>query len=290
MKNVYGRLFLAFLIPAIAQSAPLETPAQSFLLRPWAVGQTVTLQTKNFLDDNLLSTEVITYSITGEETVKGIPYFWMEIERAESGGVTLIKKIQVRQPQAIDFENVLGNDYSVLKARRRIQKIIIGTDKRLNSSSEFEIAADAVSQIENDPAPSETKDLSDQFSASGNQTIVVQGGSFKAFKFNRNPFPNNPASNAKTSSSKKPGVPAPSLEAWGSPDVPIWGLVKKISKFSTLDHSAFVQETELLSYAESGAVPKIKENPHLVPLTQQKRLSQDFFQGGSGDTLGGAQP
>jgi hypothetical protein len=52
--------------------------------------------------------------------------------------------------------------------------------------------------------------------------------------------------------------------------------VKKSSQFQGPDGAVIVQQTELISYKESGAVSEIKENPGLVTLKQQKRMKDQL--------------
>lgn len=270
-------VFFAILFSFFGSAHSAEnSPSPSFLIHPWAVGQSISLQTKNFHDGNLIQVENITYSIVAEETIGDKPYFWMEIEKAESSGVTIFKKIQVRQPGGIDFENVLGGNLSILKSRRRIQKVTLGSAKRHSSLSEFEISTEAVSQIENNPAPSAIEDLTGQYVVTSDQGIGVPAGSFKTSKFSRLPPISNPTPAATPVSAPGGMSFSRSLDAWGSPEVPIWGLVKKISKTTAPDHSEFIQQTELLSYKTSGSVSKINETPKIVPLELQKKLSRNF--------------
>jgi hypothetical protein len=275
MNNIFIRylLFSASALLFSANRAVAQNSSTSFLIRPWSVGQSITLQTKTFKDNDFINAETITYSIVDQETVKGKNYFWLEIERSESNSVTITKKIEVRQPGGIDFENVLSGDYGVLTARRRMQQISAKGLKRPSSLSESELSSEAVSQIENGPDPSETKDLTNQFSVTADQLVTVSAGTFKTAQFHRAVFPVSVATPGSVSlSNTTVDEHSRSLDAWGTPDIPIWGLVKKTTKSQGANQEIFTCQTELLAYSESGAVSKLKGRPQLIPLRYQEEI------------------
>ena len=279
-----------------SDSSNPNSTSQNFLIRPWAVGQSISLQTKSFRDGDLSNVQTITYSIVGFEAVKGINYFWMEIERSPTAGVTTIKKIQVRQPGAIDFENVLSGDllsgnYGVLTARRRIQKTILVESNRSSVANEYEVSPDTASQIENGSAPSETKDYTGLYLASPDESLNVPAGTFKVIKFHRNlPSLAIPNSNGKPKFSKSVKDNSQFIDAWGTAEIPIWGLAKETEQFIGSNREKITLQTELLSFNETGATPKIKSASRIVPLESQKKLSKDISGAPSKNLLGSELP
>lgn len=283
--NFFFRLSFLFLVFSISRPLFAQTDSapstQSFLIRPWAVGQSITLKTKTYQGGHLDNTETVTYSIVDQEGVNGKDYFWVEIEQTLGDGVTLTRKIQVRQPGDVDFENVLSlgiehgalRPNSLLRPRRIIQRISSGnSNKRFSTTNEFEVSPAAVSQIEEEEAPSANSDLRSRYVSTSGQSSHVQAGNFQTTKFSYSfpsilstPVPTPSTGEKKTGSSE-------SGEAWGSPDIPIWGLVKKESQFQGLDGRAYSQETELVTYAESGAASKISEKPALVGWEKEKQM------------------
>jgi hypothetical protein len=269
-KVVFGCSVLILLFPGNSNS---EQVNKSFLVRPWEVGQTVTLQTKTFSDGELTNTETTSYSIVGQESINGKDYFWFEIEKSGFNKADIIQKVQVRKPEYIDFENILMGDYSALTPRRIIKKIIIGDNKHLSSVNEFEVSPEAVSQIDNGPSPQETQDYSDSFEATPDLSIQVPAGSFKATKFHT--LKKWPKANSQlTPTGGKSLSKKFSLEsyAWGSPDVPIWGLIKKTSEGKDSSGQNFIRETELIQSQKSGAESKIKEEPRKMSLKEEQDL------------------
>lgn len=268
-KNFPSLLFLLqilFFSPAFAQDS------KSFTIRPWAVGQSATYQTKTFKDGRPVNTGTTTYSVVGQETAKGKSYFWLEIEQDEQGGVTLIQKLQVREPEAIDFENYLDGGIGQLKPRRKIREILLPPSGPLKRSSlnELEMPTAAVSEVENGPAPIWTKDLTGQYQVTPDQSIHTAGGTFKAIRF-------------------QSSGQAPSNDAWGAPEIPIWGLVKASREISG-DEGTYLQQTELLSFHESGAVMKITKEPRLVTLKEQEVLKQNLSKPASSGSSEQGQP
>ncbi len=98
---------------------------QDFQVRPWAVGQMVKYQTDFYTDNLLARTETTTYSIVDQETINDKNYFWLEIEDDKGDGAVITQKIQVQQPEPMDFENFLTIDLQHLNARRKIMGIAI---------------------------------------------------------------------------------------------------------------------------------------------------------------------
>jgi hypothetical protein len=190
-----------------------------------------------------------TYSIVDQETVKGQKYFWVEIETDNPDGNVDLRKIQVRQPQTIDFENVFGSNHEVLKPRRMIEGFIpAGTNKL--KSREIPIRSEAISLIENGTAPSETKDWSRFFTTNSGETVDVPAGSFVTTRYFHvfQPLVAIVVGKSVTQFTN----------AWGSPDIPIWGLVKKNhQQWDKRAQKVTLSQTELLSYGEAGAVSKI---------------------------------
>lgn len=256
---------------SLAQSSTPDSASssgESFHIRPWAVGQSATYQTKTFTNGRLVMTGTTTYSIVGLEVIDGKNYLWLEIEREGPGSVNMVHKLQIQQPKEIDFENVLvlGLDSSavvnpLLIPRRRIEQITLPGAMKRSSVHEFEIKAEAVSQAENGEATSAIKDFGGFFSVTANQTVLVPAGSFKAAEFRRS----------------KEKSPVSSIDAYGNPELPIWGLVKKTVQ-SKDSKQEFLQQTELVSYRETGAVSKIKGKPRLVSLAEQDKMKKESLQ------------
>jgi hypothetical protein len=128
-----GLAFVVFFSIGEAFSTPdkTNTNSQSFLVRPWVVGQSIALQTKTYQEGNLTSTETVSYSIVDQEKVNGKDFLWVEIEQTLGDGVTITKKLQVRQPEAVDFENVLsmGVEHGLI-----LQNQLLKTLPRINRS------------------------------------------------------------------------------------------------------------------------------------------------------------
>jgi hypothetical protein len=296
-----ARKFLFFIlwilsIPFVS-SANAQEPAQDFSLRPWAVGQSSTYQTSIFGDDGqLLNAVTITYSIVDKEAVNGKDYLWLEIERDEPGGVTIINKIQIRQPKGLYFKGVLTMDLdngligknSPLAPRRLIRKISFGNDKRHSSTCEFELSREAVDHAENRETLSGNKDSSGPMTVVPEPSVQVGAGSFTALKFHvLNPgngpalmmTPGPSADNKSASQSVSPSSLASAQQTsdvWGSADIPIWGVIKKNSGISGKDKTILARQTELLSYAETGATSKIKGKPYLLTLEKRKKISDEM--------------
>lgn len=261
MKSPLNRKYLALFLPLsqiLFFSPAFAQDPRSFLIRPWAVGQSITLQTCTYKNENLTDVVTRTYSIVGQETVKGKKYFWMEMEQAKQDGTTLIVKTQVRQPGPVDFENYIKDSRGLMQARRRIvQKGSAGSPP-----IEKEVSADAVSQIENAPELAKTEDLSKDFRTVQSQPLTVVAGIFKATEFYVAFASTTEASSANGSeSSSQTGTVPQFIAAWGAPEIPIWGLVQKTTQRVEPDHTVVIRKTKLVSFKEKGAESKIKNSP-----------------------------
>lgn len=273
MRNIFHRFFYAF-FPFVFFTSPIlaQEASKNFLILPWVVGQSATYQTKTYKNNNLVHTETTTYSIVDQEEVKGNKYFWIEIDHEDSAGPTIILKLQVREPQGIDFENYLAQGVGLLKPRRKIVKTAFGNDKKFSTTNEFEVPADSVSQIENGPAPSATKDLSADYTIESSQTLQARGRNLKATKFHH-----SISTEIIPTPSKGQKAISQFADSWGSPDVPIWGEVKRTTQSIDKEQNVWLQQTELIASSERGAVSKIKATPQFIPLTQKKTLQRSLF-------------
>jgi hypothetical protein len=66
------------------------------------------------------------------------------------------------------------------------------------------------------------------------------------------------------------------VQAWGSPKIPIWGIVKKEEQSEDSGGNVYLRQTELVSFTDNGAYSHIKDTPRLVSRTDQKKMSRDF--------------
>ncbi|HTA77481.1 MAG TPA: hypothetical protein VK791_10015 [bacterium] len=252
-------------------SAEKNSENKSFDVRPWAVGQSITLQTKNFLNGNLQDSQTITYSVVDEEEVEGKKYFWLEIEKTKSIGATSIVKLEVRKLSRIDFENVI-NGYSgmgtlpFLKAKRKIQQINLKFANRTSAINEFELPAETVDAATSDTEPSAGKDLSSHYLVSNRHEISVSAGVFKSFEFDSVVTATKNTSISETGKSKR--------IVWGSPEVPILGLVKIQNEWTDSNKARHRNETELVVAKEDGGTSKIKNKPQFISLMQQRERKQ----------------
>jgi hypothetical protein len=268
MKNnsIWPFVFCFFLPWLSSNRALAQNASQSFIVRPWAVGQFATFQTKIFSDQNLIGAETTTYSVVGLEVVDTKNYFWVEIEQAKGDGVTIVQKMQLRPPALNDFENNIETDFHFWAARRRIQKISLPGPVHRSSVNEFEVPPEIAGQAAEDIHGGKTKDISKQFDVTPDQTVQTEAGTFKARKFHLLDAGSSPASAGKTKDLSR------FLDAWGTPEVPILGLVKKSTSLIGSDQTVYRQETELISYGDSGAYSKIKGNVPVISLAQQKKI------------------
>ena len=254
-----GILFNPILVSALRADS---LPDRSFLIRPWAVGQTVTLQTEIFENGTLTNTFKFTYSIVGSEIIGGKPYFWLERELNKQDGSGYIEKLQVRQPGVIGFDNTLGANPTVLTARRRLKETIFPGVVTPPIPAEIPVSPDSVNQFDNEPAPSENEDFGKRYVPLSQENVTVPAGTFNGIKFNRDMGTINPPGYG--------GAVTQFLEAWGSPKIPIWGLVQKnLQRWNANLGKVELQQTVLLSYSETSAVSKIKviPTPEILPST-----------------------
>src|SRR5208282_99759 len=106
--------------------------------------------------------------------------------------------------------------------------------------------------------PPKTKNLDLKFIVTTDEAVSVTAGAFNTTKFRYN---KPELSNATpTSSSASEGV-SQFIEAWGSPKIPILGIVKENRQDLGKDRTLVIQQTELLSYSDTGAISKITEMP-----------------------------
>lgn len=264
---------------------PTDTPtpsSQSFLITPWAVGQSVSYEKQSFINDTLVSTQTMNYSVVGQETDNGVQYLWLELEADQPGADDFIEDIRVRQPQAIDFENVLGGNWSVLTADRKIVEDIHSSPATLQlpqpptpfpapAPQAFEIQQPAtiVDQVENGPAPAETQDITSLYSSTANQPVTVNAGVFTAIKYHRTfPDPGTP-----TPTPLPGGTPVPQYsDDYGSSSVPIWGIVKRTTQFLDSDGAVHTVQMQLNSSSATGATPKIVGTPGYITADQEQSM------------------
>ncbi len=240
---------LGVLVPA---RAVLATNS-NHIIAPWSVGQTVTLLTKTFSNGTEINSETDIYSIVGQDYIDGKNYLWFEMEKDKSSGVKILQKLLILRPDEIPFEFFLNDDFSVLKPKRLIQQIILGNDKKFNSTNEFEIPSDSVSVSSSKPISRY------EYSVTESQEIQVVAGNFSASNFN-----------LKTQKSSN----VLSKQVWWSKDVPVLGLVKEVKSIAGPDNARIQEETELISYKETGAFTKINSRPRFISLAQQRLKSK----------------
>jgi hypothetical protein len=252
IKFIFSSFLAVFLSFSHLSFAQTNNSNQSFLIRPWAIGQTATYQTKVFKNGNLSGAFTTTYSIVGQETVKGKNYFWLELETLTSNGNHNILKLQVRAFKAIDFENSVLNFPRISMKRREL--LLAG-----GHLSEVKISSDVVSQVENSPDPSETKDESGKFTVSPEETVNVQAGIFNASKFRISPSSQVLGKTPIASSTSD--TESRFTDTWGSSNIPILGVIKSTSQGIDINGQPYISQKELLSYSETGAVSKIIDMP-----------------------------
>lgn len=264
---------------------PTNSPtpsSQSFLVSPWTVGQSASYEVKSFINNSLTSTQIVNYSIVGQETDNGNQYLWLELETDKPDNAVYIQDIKVRQPQAVDFENILNGDSSVLTADRQISEIIPSIPATLlppqpptpfptPTPQIFEIQQPAtiVDRVENGPAPVEAQDLTSLYSSTSNQYVTVNAGVFTASEYNRTfPGPGTP-----TPTPLPGGTPVPQYtDDWGTQAVPIWGIVKRTTQILGSDGTVYKTQMQLNSYGATGAAPKIAGTPVFITQDQEQVL------------------
>jgi hypothetical protein len=278
-KQVVFFVFFFSPIFSCGQVTTASSPGNSFLIRPWAVGQFATYQTKTYKDQTLVDSEITTYSIVGFEEVKGKNYFWVEVEQAKANGVTVTQKMELLQPETNDFENHILNDFRSWTPRRRIQKISLPGPLKRTSVNEFELPPDSVSLAEKGPFGRKLRFSNGQAGFTPEQPVKTDAGSFKATKVHMTFSPIGLESSAQKNQKELLGF----IDVWGSPQIPILGLVKKSFQSSGSNGSAFSDEVELVAWSDRGGVSKIKGYVPFVSLEQQKKMKDALPKNNPGD-------
>ena len=239
-----------FCLPAVAQTIDPNALGETFIIRPWAVGQTMTLKTNTLVKGSLVETKTITYSIVGKEKIKGVDYFWLEMDMVNPDGSSFVRKIQVRNPSGLDFENTLSSNKAVLSPRRKILQFVKPGESHPFPPVEIPVPASKVSQIENGPSPSEIKNYTHRYLSKPNQNVSVSAGNFTSLEVQH--FASKPFTEAN-------GVTfSPYVQAWGAPEIPIWGLIKEERQgWDSQKKVVVLRQIELISYNETGAVSKL---------------------------------
>lgn len=163
-------------------------------------------------------------------------------------------------PQDTDFDVcALHFPLLILKLRR---DLVMFSNAGINSSSSMEgklleLRPDKLKKW-NDQIPEKTKSSKGKFTTTGNVSVTVQAGNFQATKFSLSEkYPENntpvPLSGG--------GDATRSIDVWGSPKIPILGIVKRTEINHGKDNAIYKLQTELVSYSESGAVDKITDMP-----------------------------
>jgi hypothetical protein len=254
---------------------------QDFQVRPWAVGQMVKYQTDFYTDNLLARTETTTYSIVDQETINDKNYFWLEIEDDKGDGAVITQKIQVQQPEPMDFENFLTIDLQHLNARRKIMGIAIKGSRPIPSFNEHEISSSDIAKAEagsvEKPSVILTLGIKSKpnYIVTTNQLIDVKAGNFNTYLFHF-ALSNTTTQKVITDLQSKP-LPVFSSENsddWGSPRVPICGLVQRESESKEMNGSACSRRVELIAFSDTGAVSKVKYKPRWIPLSGKKQKSE----------------
>jgi len=235
-----------------AQGDEAQNLSSDFFIRPWSVGQTVTYQTKVYKNGSLFRTLTTIFSVTGQEIIKGKKYFWLDAENLLSEQKSTFLKFQVREMKLNDFEN------SVLKFPRNLTKRrMLG--RVMNRLSEHRYPADAISRAENSPDIDKVKDLSGEFVVALEEPVTVKGGVFLAEKFHHK-LPSNIPNETSTNAGSQNDT-ARSSDIWGSPKVPIVGVVKNILTTFGRNGEPMTIEMELISFSETDGKSKMADIP-----------------------------
>ena len=249
-------------------SASSSSEFQSFSIRPWVVGQTVTLETKTFNKGEVVDGQTNTYSIVGQEDVKGKKYFWFQIQTTSLSGNVNTQKMQVRRPDKIDFESILGGPSKFLKPRRKI----VQSKKRgggLLQPEELEIPSGSVSQIENEVDPRFDFRFNGRISSGTGQSVTVKAGAFETV-----PIHQDFSQDDLLPSSRGASIVSAFADSWGSSQVPVLGMVKRDLEWTDPNQGRVTQQTELVSFSEDGATSGITAQPTFVTQSQQQSNQQ----------------
>jgi len=253
VKNIFSQYFMFLVLFSFADSIVAKDSIGDFLIRPWTVGQTATYQTKIFHNDQLAGTLTTTYSVVGQEKIKGKNYFWLEEEHLwkETGNDSILK-VQVRPFKATHFENSVENFPRTLVKRRMM--VLTG-----DGISESKGSLKTLNSIENGPDPLEAPNyLSRFYRFVSKEKVTVKAGVFDAEKLRCSL--SEPSAGVLKSSSGTSGK-YKITDTWGSPKIPIVGVIKSELKGFTSKGLKLRVETELLSYSDTGAVAKITNMP-----------------------------
>ena len=210
---------------------------------PWAVGQSVAYENKEFKNGVLIGESTKIYSIVGAEKVGSVDYLWFEISKGTPKSLpSYVQFLVPPQTTGTLTDFVLNENLDALMPVAIVKQ---------NGGSEEPIEAAVSKGLEEGIRAALKKVRTDfykvftSFKETQNQQFSTPAGSFKGVKFTRM-------------------FKGEIISLWFSPNVPLGGVVKISEGFTDPQKNKWAKELTLTTLQLTGSRLKIHQQPSYI--------------------------